>query len=267
MNGRSAQLRMLGVVMALGAVGACKGRDSLKPAEADAVTKKDQYAIDSARMDLDRVAAIAPTELAGSSWHLVQLRTSRDSVIQPEKVAVYSIEFGTDSQVSVVGGCNRGGGTYAVTPPKGLSFGPLRTTRAMCPPGSISARFLADFAQMRSYALVGGMLYVDLADGGVYQFAPQLDVARVISAGDAEPELIFACLDSTGAKTRLFAGFAEARPDEVSLRRQKKSVVARQVKSGSGVRYEAPGVVFWNKGRDATVTWYGTHLNCSTTEE
>ncbi len=81
MNGRSAQLRMLGVVMALGAVGACKGKDSLKPGEVDAVTAKDQYAIDSARMELDRVAAITPTELAGSTWRLVQLRTSHDSVI------------------------------------------------------------------------------------------------------------------------------------------------------------------------------------------
>ena len=41
---------MLGVVMAIGAIGACKG-DKLKPEEAKAVTAKDQYAIDSARME------------------------------------------------------------------------------------------------------------------------------------------------------------------------------------------------------------------------
>ncbi len=58
---------------------------------------------------------------------------------------------------------------------------------------------------MRSYALVGGMLYVDLADGGIYQFGPELEIARVMGAGDPQPELIFACLDSTGAESRIFA--------------------------------------------------------------
>ena len=48
---------MLGVVMAVGAMGACKGKDKLKPDEVKAVTAKDQYAIDSARMELDRASA------------------------------------------------------------------------------------------------------------------------------------------------------------------------------------------------------------------
>ena len=41
MNGRSAQLRMLGVVMAVVAMGACKGRDKLDTAEVKAVTAKE----------------------------------------------------------------------------------------------------------------------------------------------------------------------------------------------------------------------------------
>jgi len=266
MNGRGAQLRMLGVVMAIGAMGACKG-DKLKPEEVKTVTAKDQYAIDSARMELDRVSAAMPSELVGSTWRLVQVRAPHDSVITPEKIAIYTVEFGSDGQVIVVAGCNRGGGTFTVTPPKGLSFGPLRTTRAMCPPGSISARYLADFAQMRGYAIVGGKLYIDLADGVIYQFAPELDIARTKGVGDEEPEVIFACLDSAGATTRIFARFAGTQPDQVVLRAQKKSVVAKQVQSGSGAKYEGKDVVFWNKGRDAMVTWFGTHLNCSTTKE
>jgi len=204
MIGRGAQLRMLGMVMAIGAMGACKG-DKLKPEEVKTVTAKDQYAIDSARMELDRVSAAMPSELVGSTWRLVQVRAPHDSVITPEKIAIFTVEFGSDGQVIVVAGCNRGGGTFTVTPPKGLSFGPLRTTRAMCPPGSISARYLADFAQMRGYAIVGGKLYIDLADGVIYQFAPELDIARTRGVGDEEPEVIFACLDSAGATTRIFA--------------------------------------------------------------
>ena len=41
------------------------------------------------------------------------------SVITPEKVAVYTVEFGTDGQVIVVGGCNRGSGTCAVDATEG----------------------------------------------------------------------------------------------------------------------------------------------------
>jgi heat shock protein HslJ len=266
MNGRSAQVRLVGALLAVGAMAACK-RDRIKPEEAAAVTAKDQYAIDSARMELDRVAAVVPSELAGSRWQLVQLHAQKDSLIKPEKIAVYTIEFGGDGQAIVVGGCNRGGGTYAVTPPKGLTFGPLATTRAMCPPGSLSARFLGDFPQMRAYEIVGGMLYISLASGEIYQFTPELDIARVRGVGDEEPEVIFACLDSTGASSRIFARFAGTQPDEVSLRRLKKTVVAKQVQSGSGAKYEAKDVMFWNKGRDAMVSWFGTHLNCSATKE
>ena len=267
MNGRMAQVWWAGLTVALGAMAACKGKDNLKPDEVSAVTKKDQYAIDSARMELDRASAATASELTGSTWRLVQLRASKDTVITPEKVAVYTVEFGTSGQVIVVGGCNRGGGTYTVTPPKGLSIGPLATTRAMCPPGSMSARFLGDFAQMRAYEIVAGMLYISLANGAIYQFAPEIDIARERGVGDEEPEIIFACLDSAGTSSRLFARFQGTQPDQVSIRRAKKTVVATQVQSGSGVKYEAKDVVFWNKGRDAMVSWFGTHLNCSTTKE
>jgi heat shock protein HslJ len=264
MNGRNAQVWLSGLVLGVLVMSACR-KD--KVPEPVAIDPKEQYAIDSARMELDRVSAVVPSELAGSQWRLVQLRASQDSVIKPEKVAVYTVEFGADGQAIVVAGCNRGGGAFTVTPPKGLTFGPLATTRAMCPPGSMSARFLADFAKMRAYAIVGGVLYIDVADGGVYQFAPELDIARTRGVGDEEPEVIFACLDSLGAESRIFARFAGTQPDQVSLRRLKKSAVAKQVVSGSGAKYEGQDVVFWNKGRDAMVSWYGTHLNCSTTKE
>ena len=266
MNGRGARVRLGPVLLAMGAIAACKGKDNLKPAEAAAVTAKDQYAIDSARMELDRATAAAPSELAGSYWQLVQLRAPKDSVIKPEKAAVYTVEFGKEGQVLVAGGCNRGGGTYTVTPPKGLRFGPLATTRAMCPPQSISARFLGDFSRMTSYQLVAGHLYISLADDrGVYEFAPEVDVVPEQAAGEPVP---FACRDSTGAQSRILAAFTgSGQAGRVTLTRRGKRVVIPQVPSGSGAKYEGSGVMFWNKGRDAMVTWQGTNLNCAMTKE
>lgn len=219
---------------------------------------KVRWALDSARMEADQIAAEAPTTLPGSTWRLVKLKSSDDMTYAPEPGAVYSIEFGTDGRVNVVGGCNRGSGRYTVTPPSGLTFGPLATTRAMCPPGSLSSRFLGDFEHMRSYVLVGGRLHVSLmADGGIYEFAPEEKEA--VAAG--EP-VIFNCSDSTGAMTRFSATFSSGNPGSVTLADAKDTVTVPQVRSGSGAKYEGPGVMFWNKGRAATATWRGLNLNC-----
>ena len=265
MNGRPARVWKPGVVIALVAVAAC-GKERSKGAMADEA--QDRRAIDSARMEAERAAAVAPSELAGSTWRLVRLQSSNDSTYAPEPRAVYTVEFGTGGRVSVVGGCNRGSGTYTVTPPSGLTFGPLATTRAMCPPGSMSARFLGDFQYMRSYVMVGGRLHVSLmADGGIYEFTPEEDIAAEMGPGDSAREVILACSDSTGARSRIVARFAGTKPDKVTLRIREKTVVAQQVQSASGARYEGSGVMFWNKGRDAMVTWRGANLNCATTRE
>jgi para-nitrobenzyl esterase len=43
----------------------------------------------------------------------------------------------------------------------------------MCPPGSLSDRFLKDFQYMRSYVIKDGKLHISLmADGGIYDFEP-----------------------------------------------------------------------------------------------
>lgn len=256
-------------VLAVAAVSGCR-REAKAPTlgeQADAA--KDRWAIDSARMEADRLAAAAPSELGGSIWRLVRLQSSNDSVFTPEGRAVYTVEFGSDGKASVVAGCNRGSGTWAVVPPSGLTFGPLATTRAMCPPGSLSPRFLGDFQNMRSYQLVGGHLYISLmADGGVYDFVPEETVAvEMGGVGDAEPEVVFACTDSTGASSRIYARFAGSKPDTAELRYKRTTVLVPQVPSASGAKYEGKGVMFWNKGRDAMVTWNGANLNCATTRE
>jgi para-nitrobenzyl esterase len=83
------------------------------------------------------------------------------------------VAFGADGKVSVKADCNRGHGTWTSSAPNALHFGPLATTRAMCPPGSMSDRFLRDFGHMMSYVLKDGKLHISLmADGGIYDFEP-----------------------------------------------------------------------------------------------
>ncbi len=266
MNGRSARWWTLGASVVV-VVAAC-GKDRSKASTQGVVDPKARWALDSARREADVAAVAAPSELAGSTWRLVRLQSSDDKVFTPESRAVYTVAFGRDGKVAVVGGCNRGTGTWTATLPSGLTFGPLATTRAMCPPESLSARYLGDFQYMRSYQLVGGHLYISLmADGGIYEFAPEVDVAVEWGVGDAAPEVIFSCSDSTGARSRIFASFEGTKPDRVSLRRQRKTIVLPQVPSASGAKYEGSGVMFWNKGRDAMVTWHGVNLNCATTKE
>src|SRR5262249_4217845 len=135
------------------------------------------------------------------------------------------------------------------------------------PPKSMSAQFLGDFAQMRAYEIVAGMVYVSLGNGDVYQFAPGQGMGQGPGAGGVGPDAGFSCLDSTGATSPVIAHFAGTTPDAVALRRMNTSVVAKQVVSADGAKYEGKDVVFWNKGRDAMVTWGGTSLNCSVTTE
>ena len=269
MSFRRAQVVSLTFSIALVILSACKGKEASKePTLGETMDEaKDRWAIDSARMEADRVAAAAPSELPGSKWRLVRLRSSDDKILTPEPSAVYTVEFGRDGRVNVVGGCNRGSGTWTATPPTGLVFGPLATTRAMCPPGSMSARFLGDFQYMRSFVIVDGRLHISLmADGGIYEFLPE-DQVGVAPAASGAHEVVFGCIDSTGVRSRLIATFVPGDAGKVTLRRAGKTIVAPQVRSGSGARYEGSGVVFWNKGRDAMVTWLGATLNCSPTNE
>lgn len=58
------------------------------------------------------------------------------------------------------------------------------------------------------------------------------------------------------------AMFAETDPPTVVLERGDKSVVGYLVRSASGAKYEGTNVVFWSKGSEAQVTWFGAALKC-----
>jgi heat shock protein HslJ len=130
-------------------------------------------------------------ELAGTSWQLLAIQ-SMDDAQGTTKVAEpshFTLGFGRDGRAALRLDCNRGSGDYKVAPAGdgssgSLTFGPVAATRAMCPPPHLDQRVARDLAHVRSYLLKDGKLYLSLmADGGIYEWAPQQVAA---AAADTE---------------------------------------------------------------------------------
>ena len=115
-------------------------------------------------------------ELAGTSWRLVQIQSMDDSIYVPDDPAKYTLDFQTDGTASFTADCNRGTGSWTSEAAGQLVFGPVAATSALCLPGSISERYLAQFEWVRSYVLRNGHLFLaTMADGAIIEFAPASD--------------------------------------------------------------------------------------------
>lgn len=117
--------------------------------------------------------------LAGSDWQLLSIQSMDDAqgttrVADPSR---YTLSFGKDGRAALRLDCNRGTASYQAeahgAESGGLKFGPVATTRALCPPGSLDGRVGRDLGFVRSYLRKDGKLYLSLqADGGIYEWAP-----------------------------------------------------------------------------------------------
>jgi len=115
----------------------------------------------------------APDGLAGTSWQLVKYQGGDNSALMPDDKTKYTLAFGADGFVSARIDCNRGRGAWKSAGKGQLAFGPMATTRAMCPPGSLHDRIVAHWPYVRSYVIRGGHLFLSLmADGGIYELEP-----------------------------------------------------------------------------------------------
>lgn len=118
-------------------------------------------------------ASSSPSELAGTSWQLVQFRGSDGQALAPDNATNYTVAFSADGVVNVRFDCNRGFGGWKSAGPSQLEFGAMGLTRAACPPESLHDQLVKHWPYVRSYVVKGGHLYLSLmADGGIYQFEP-----------------------------------------------------------------------------------------------
>lgn len=120
----------------------------------------------------------AAGDLAGTAWHLVNIASMDDMVYVPDAPANYTLDFGRDGSVSILADCNRGTGSWVSESAGRLNFGPIATTRALCPAGSLSERYLAQFEWVRSYVLRDDHLFLaTMADGSIVEFEPQAEAS------------------------------------------------------------------------------------------
>jgi heat shock protein HslJ len=116
--------------------------------------------------------------LAGTSWQLVKFEGSDDKTLTPDDRTKYTIALAAGGQLTARVDCNRGRGTWKSSGPNQIEFGPLALTRAQCPPGSMHDQIVKQWANVRSYVMRDGHLFLALmADGGIYEFEP-IDKAK-----------------------------------------------------------------------------------------
>jgi heat shock protein HslJ len=130
---------------------------------------------DCARVPSDVAApdsALSP-DVVDVTWQWVRLTTPVEQldVDAPDK---YTVRFGSDGKVALKADCNRGMGSYSVSPDRRLALKPVALSRAMCPPGSLSDRFAKEVGRATSYFVKDGDLFLELpVDSGTLRFRRQ----------------------------------------------------------------------------------------------
>lgn len=113
------------------------------------------------------------TGLAGTGWRLVEIVSMDDRVYMPDERSRYTLEILADGSMRLRADCNYGTGSWTSAYPGQLLFGEIAATRALCPPGSLHDRYLAQFQWVRSYVMKDGHLYLaTMADGSISEFEP-----------------------------------------------------------------------------------------------
>jgi hypothetical protein len=121
-----------------------------------------------------------PALLMGTRWRLVKFQSMDDAIgeIRPENVLIYTMALNGDGTVQMQLNCNRAVGTWSADPATDdisgrFTFGPLATTKALCPQPSMDERIARDAEWIRGYLLRDGQLHLSLmADGGIYSWEP-----------------------------------------------------------------------------------------------
>ena len=112
-------------------------------------------------------------ELAGTSWKLVRLQTGDETTRVPDDGSKYTITFGSNGRVSARVDCNRGSSTWKSGRANELQFGSWSMTRAKCSPGSLHDQIVTEGANVRSYSIKNGHLFLSgMSAGGFYELEP-----------------------------------------------------------------------------------------------
>jgi heat shock protein HslJ len=127
-------------------------------------------AFDSGTM---RFAEAATPALVGTVWQLQQIQFNDGTQLVANPPENYTVEFLDDGSLVVQADCNRGRGNFTSNESR-LAIDGLATTRAACPPESISDEFVRSLGNSTLYFFQNGDLFIDLAfDSGTMQFSAE----------------------------------------------------------------------------------------------
>lgn len=160
--------------------------------------------------------------LEDTSWRLVRITSTEDRVDEPDDPDRYTIEFKADGGAAIVADCNRGSGSWQSEMANEIAFGPIASTKALCPPGSLSESYLAQFERVRRYVMKDGHLFLaTITDRSTIEFEPVS--AASIAATVLDEDIRTADLAEMREEilSRLFDQFAEekgvrAEPAEIA---------------------------------------------------
>lgn len=202
--------------------------------------------------------------LTGTSWQLVRFEGGDGSVLTPDERAKYTVALEANGRVAARIDCNRGSGTWKSGGTSQLQFGPLALTRAQCPPGSLHDQIVRQWANIRSYVLRDGHLFLSLmADGGIYEFEPvAAPAASFRSAVQSRGPATWTCTRAGVPSETLRVTFHATQPALVLLERAGVTKPAFQVRAASGARYEGDELLFWEARGQATLNWMGVESIC-----
>ena len=124
--------------------------------------------------------------LAGRTWQLVRIMSMNDTESVPKDRTLYTMRFKSDGDVQIRADCNRAVGNWTSETAGKLQFGPLASTKALCPPDSLHDEYMAQFPWVRSYVTKDGNLFLaTMADGSIIEFEPaDLSVAATVLGHD-----------------------------------------------------------------------------------
>lgn len=122
-------------------------------------------------------ACVAPPaeepELINTVWQLQEIQYSDGAVLTAEPPDNYTVEFSPDGNLVAQADCNQAVGPFSATDGNEITVGPLASTSAACPPGSISEEFVQGLNDSAIYFFKDGNLFVDIQyDIGTMKFLP-----------------------------------------------------------------------------------------------
>ena len=113
------------------------------------------------------------SELSGTSWQLIKLNAPDETTHVPDDKSKYTITFGRNGRVTARVDCNRASSTWKSPRPGELQFGSWSRTSAKCGAGSLHDKIVTEGANVRSYVIKDGHLFLmATAAGGSYELEP-----------------------------------------------------------------------------------------------